>query len=80
MSLIDANTTNGAGRDAFTFVDSSATPTDNPGVQANSITWYQDSGNSLTIIQADTDGNTVTAELLIKLTGTHVLHASDFVV
>ena len=80
LSLIDANTTNGAGRDAFTFVDNAATPTVNPGVQANSITWYQDSGNSLTIIQADTDGNTVTAELLIKLTGTHVLHASDFVV
>ena len=73
FTVIDADTT-GGGNEAFTFV-ANGTPGTNPGVVANSITWYQDGGN--TIVQADVNGDT-TADLTITLTGLKTLTASDF--
>lgn len=75
MSAIDASTA--AGIQHFTFVDN-ATPTVDPGVQANSITWYQDTSHNETIIQADVTGNT-TPEVEIHLAGAVTLHAQDFI-
>ena len=78
LSEIDAAAQPGhSGDQAFTFVDN-ATPTVNPGVQANSITWYQDTVNNQTIIQADVNGNT-TADLQIHLAGLVTLHAANFI-
>ena len=71
---IDANPGTGVD-DEFTFV-ANATPAVNPGVQANSITWYQSGGN--TIVQVDNTGDT-TAELEIELTGLHTLADTDFI-
>jgi Peptidase M10 serralysin C terminal/FecR protein len=75
LSAIDASTA--AGIQHFTFVDN-ATPTVNPGVQANSITWYQDTSHNETIILADVTGN-ATPEVEIHLTGVVTLHAQDFI-
>ncbi len=77
LTIIDANTTNGAGDDAFTFIDN-PTPGVNPGMTPNSITWYQDAINNRTVIQADTDGD-LSIEVVIVLTGLHNLTAGDFV-
>jgi Ca2+-binding RTX toxin-like protein len=72
FSAIDANTSSNAGGDqAFSFGGQ------NSNVVANSVTWYESSGN--TIVQADVDANT-TAELTVVLTGVnHNLTASDFI-
>jgi serralysin len=72
FSAIDANTSSNAGGDqAFSFAGQ------NSNVVANSVSWYESSGN--TIIQADVDANT-TAEFTIVLTGVnHNLAASDFI-
>ena len=75
LSAIDASTA--AGIQHFTFVDN-ATPTVNPGVQANSVTWYQDTSHNQTIILADVAGN-ATPEVEIHLTGVVTLHAQDFI-
>ena len=70
FSAIDANTSS-IGDQAFSFAGQ------NSNVIANSVTWYESSGN--TIVQADVDANT-TAEFTIVLTGVnHNLAASDFV-
>ncbi|MBX9778507.1 MAG: hypothetical protein K2Y71_29385, partial [Xanthobacteraceae bacterium] len=73
FSAIDADV-NLANDQAFTFV-ANATPGVNPGVTANSITWYQSGGT--TFIQADTNGDT-TADLFVQLTGLKSLTAADF--
>jgi Peptidase M10 serralysin C terminal len=73
MSAIDANTSTAA-TDSFILVENT-TPGTNPGVQANSITWYPDAANGETIVQADVNGDT-TADLVIVLTGLHSLNAS----
>jgi Ca2+-binding RTX toxin-like protein/type III secretion system FlhB-like substrate exporter len=72
LSAIDANTSpNAIGDQAFVFAGQ------NSNVVANSVTWYESSGN--TIVQADLDANT-TAEFTIVLTGVnHNLAASDFI-
>jgi Ca2+-binding RTX toxin-like protein len=72
FSAIDANTSSNAGGDqAFAFGGQ------NSNVVANSVTWYESSGN--TIVQADVDANT-TAEFTVVLTGVnHNLAASDFI-
>jgi Ca2+-binding RTX toxin-like protein len=71
LSLIDANSAL-SGNQAFLFVDG-----ENPNVVANSVTWYEDSGN--TIVQADLNGNTAAAEVQIVLQGTNLnLHSTDF--
>jgi Ca2+-binding RTX toxin-like protein len=72
FSAIDANTSSNAGGDqAFSFGGQ------NSNVVANSVTWYESSGN--TIVQADVDANT-TAEFTVVLTGVnHNLAASDFI-
>ena len=75
LSAIDANTTTPLDQ-AFAFVDN-LTPGTNPGVVANSVTWYQSGGN--TFVQVDVDGNTATADMVIKLTGLVTLHATDFI-
>ena len=73
---IDAKTQAGfAGDQAFVFVPNGA-PAADPGVQANSITWYQSDGN--TFIQADVTGDT-TADMFIQLSGLKVLTTSDFI-
>jgi large repetitive protein len=73
MSAIDANTSTAA-TDSFILVPNT-TPATNPGVQANSITWYRDTANGETIVQADVNGDT-TADLVIVLTGLHSLNSS----
>jgi Ca2+-binding RTX toxin-like protein len=73
LSTIDAIA--GEGDDPFTFV-ANATPAVNPGVLANSITWYQSGGN--TIVQLDNTGDT-TAEFEIEMTGLHTLADTDFI-
>jgi Ca2+-binding RTX toxin-like protein len=72
FSAIDANTSsNASGNQAFSFGGQ------NSNVAANSVTWFESSGN--TIVQADVDANT-TAELTVVLTGiNHNLTASDFI-
>lgn len=70
LSLIDADTSDGADQ-AFLSVTQSAA------LVKNSITFYQSGGE--TIVQADVDGDTSTAELVFKLTGNHVLSGNDFV-
>jgi Ca2+-binding RTX toxin-like protein len=72
---IDANSTTSADDD-FTFVDN-LTPGIDPGVSANSITWYQ-TGGTTTIIQGDVTGDT-TADFQIELTGLHALADTDFI-
>ncbi|WP_292489275.1 Ig-like domain-containing protein, partial [Mesorhizobium sp.] len=77
LSTIDAKTQAGfVGDQAFTFV-ANATPAIDPGVQANSITWYHDTVNNVTIIHGDVDGNT-TADFEIQLSGLVTLTADDF--
>jgi Ca2+-binding RTX toxin-like protein len=77
LSTIDAKTQAGfVGDQPFTFV-ANATPAIDPGVQANSITWYHDTANNLTIIHGDVDGNT-TADFEIQLSGLVTLTADDF--
>jgi hypothetical protein len=67
LSGIDANT-GASGNQGFNFV-SNATPSVNPGLTANSLSWYQVGANTPTtdddgtIVQADTNGNAGTAEL-----------------
>ena len=71
FSAIDANTSSTSRNQAFSFAGQ------NSNVVANSVTWYESSGN--TIVQADVDANT-TAEFTIVLTGiNHNLAASDFI-
>jgi Ca2+-binding RTX toxin-like protein len=51
----------------------------NTNVVANSVTWYESSEGN-TIVQADVDGNTKTAEFAATLTGVNLhLTASDFI-
>jgi Ca2+-binding RTX toxin-like protein len=72
LSLLDANSTV-SGNQAFLFVDG-----DNANVIANSVTWHEDSGN--TIVQVDLNHDTTAAEVQIVLQGTGLnLHASDFI-
>ena len=73
VSAIDTNASSAA-MDSFMFVENT-TPGTDPGVQANSITWYQDAANGETIVQADVTGDT-TADLVIVLTGLHSLNSS----
>jgi Ca2+-binding RTX toxin-like protein len=69
FSGIDANTSS-SGNQAFAFGGQNAN------VVANSVTWFENGGN--TFIQADVNGNT-TADFMITLTGTnHNLSAFDF--
>lgn len=68
LSAIDANPTTTL-NDGFIY-------SGNANLQANSVSWFQQDGN--TIIQADTDGNATTAELQITLTGNIALQATDF--
>jgi Ca2+-binding RTX toxin-like protein len=72
FSAIDANiSSNASGNQAFSFGGQ------NSNVAANSVTWFESSGN--TIVQADVDANT-TAEFTVVLTGVnHNLTASDFI-
>ncbi|TIP78445.1 MAG: RTX toxin, partial [Mesorhizobium sp.] len=78
LTAIDAKTQAGfIGDQAFTFV-ANPTPAIDPGVQANSVTWYQDTINNITIIHADVDGNT-TADFEIQLSGLVNLTADDFI-
>ena len=75
LSAMDAKTQVGfSGDQEFTFVEN-LSPAINPGVQANSITWYQTGGN--TIVQGDVNGDT-TADFEIQLTGLKALTANDF--
>jgi Ca2+-binding RTX toxin-like protein len=73
LSAIDANSSSKAkGDQAFAF----ALPEPNSNVVANSVTWFENDGN--TIVQADLNGNT-TADLTVVLLGiNHNLSASDF--
>lgn len=72
LSSIDANSTAG-GNQAYSFIGSAAA-FNAPG----QIRYFVD-GAGDTIILANNDGNTATAEFSIKLLGTHVLSATDFV-
>jgi Ca2+-binding RTX toxin-like protein len=76
LSTIDAKTQGGfAGDQAFVFINN-ATPAVNPGIVANSITWFEQGGN--TIVQLDNSGNT-TIDMMIVLNGTGLgLTAADF--
>ncbi|MFM7083501.1 MAG: Ig-like domain-containing protein, partial [Hyphomicrobium sp.] len=70
LSPIDAGTS-GSGKPFLSLSQSS-------NIIANSVTWYQDSANSCTIVQMDNNGNTV-ADMVIVLNGLVNLTASDFV-
>jgi Ca2+-binding RTX toxin-like protein len=72
LAAIDANGIT-PGDQAFAFV-----ATQNTNVVANSVTWFQDAANNQTIVQLDNNGNTA-ADMVIVLTGLHVLTAGDFV-
>lgn len=63
---------------AWIFVENDATPTVDPGVLANSVTWYQDVANEQTVVQADTTGDGG-AEITVVLAGLHTLHQTDFI-
>ncbi len=76
LKAIDANTSTAA-LDAFTFVPN-ATPTTNPGVVPNSITWYQDTANSQTIVQGDVNGDS-TADMVIVIDDVVSLTSSNFI-
>ena len=77
FSAIDAKTQAGfAGDQAFTFI-ANPSPGADPGVQANSITWFQNGAD--TIVQLDVNGDT-TADMQIQLAGLHNMTASDFIV
>jgi Ca2+-binding RTX toxin-like protein len=66
---IDANASK-KGDQAFAFAGQ------NSGVVANSVTWYENGGN--TFVQVDVNGNS-TADLTVELTGINLhLTASDF--
>ena len=68
LSLIDAG--------VLSF-DNNLTPTDDPGVTAHHVTWYESGGN--TIVQADVDGNNA-VDFQITLLGTGLnLTAADFI-
>ena len=70
FSAIDANTAKG-GNQAFAFGDHNAN------VVANTVTWFESSGN--TIVQADANGDT-SADLQIVLQGTNLnLQVTDFI-
>ena len=77
LSVIDANT-KVSGNQAFAFVDNALTPTVNPGVKANSVTWYQDTTKNETIVQIDTTGDT-TADMVIHLSGLQALTAANLI-
>ena len=53
------------------------TPTNTAQVAANSVSWYTTGGN--VIVLADTDGNTATAKLQIKLLGINSITQASFV-
>ncbi|MGL4396124.1 MAG: DUF5801 repeats-in-toxin domain-containing protein [Hyphomicrobium sp.] len=74
LSLIDANAAL-VGDQSFAFL-ANGTPAVNPGVTANSVSWFQSGGD--TIVQADTTGDT-TADFVLRLTGTLTLTADDFI-
>ena len=69
LSAIDANSAVRKDQ-AFTFGG------ETEDILAHTVTWYEDGGN--TIVQADVDGNTATAEVMFVLTGIHNLTSSDF--
>ncbi|MGE5492663.1 MAG: hypothetical protein ACM31P_15410, partial [Actinomycetota bacterium] len=71
FSAIDAKLSS-SGDDAFKFVAAQSKT-----LQANSINWFVEDGN--TIVQFDNDGNTATAEFEIKLLGTVALTQNDIV-
>ena len=68
LSAIDANTSD-VGDTAFIFGGTTAT--------AHGVWYAQDASNNWTNVYADTDGNTATAELYIKLTGLISLTQGD---
>ena len=69
FSGIDANIAT-AGNDSFQLVSGMQ-------LQANSVNWFVENGN--TVIQIDTDGNTATAEFELTLVGTLQLDSVNFV-
>ncbi|MFC4595543.1 VCBS domain-containing protein, partial [Sphingobium tyrosinilyticum] len=71
LRLLDANA-GVKGDQAFKFVAAQTTA-----VLANSITWHQDSGNGITLVQGDVNGDG-TADFQIQLLGMKALTASDF--
>ena len=71
FSALDANITTPILTNNEAFVFSGTT------LSANSVSYYFDGGN--TIVQADSDGNVVTAEIQIQLTGNIALTAADFI-
>jgi Ca2+-binding RTX toxin-like protein len=71
VNAIDADTGKANDQD-FAFVSAQ-----NSGTVANSITWFQDTPNNQTVIQADNTGDT-TADLTIVLQGKVDLTAADF--
>ncbi|HEX2591856.1 MAG TPA: hypothetical protein VHL34_10195, partial [Rhizomicrobium sp.] len=71
LDAIDANTGKADDQD-FAFVSAQ-----NSGTVANNITWFQDTLNNQTVIQADNTGDT-TADLTIVLQGKVDLTATDF--
>ncbi|MFM7084437.1 MAG: hypothetical protein ACKOW3_05480 [Hyphomicrobium sp.] len=72
LSLIDAKTSTTAD-DVFKFVTSARST-----VSANSVTWYQNTANKQTIIQADNTGDAV-ADFVLTLNGLLNLSSKDFV-
>lgn len=72
LSDIDANT-NHFGNQAFGFVAAQ-----DSGAQAYKVTWYQDTLNGQTIVQADNNGNTV-ADVEIHLAGLQTLASGNFI-
>jgi Ca2+-binding RTX toxin-like protein len=73
LSAIDANPSQ-IDDQAFNFVDAQT-----DAVVANSVTWYYDPHSCQTYIQADTDGDTATAEVEIVLAGRLLVTQDHFV-
>ena len=69
LADLDANA-GAAGDQAFTFVAAQS-----QAVIANSVTWYQQDGN--TFVQADVNGD-ATADFVLRLLGNKALTAGDF--
>ena len=70
FSMLDANV-------SILFPGDQAFAYSFPTLTANSVNYFYDGIN--TIVQADTDGNTATAEFQIQLTGNVALTATDFI-
>lgn len=71
LKLVDANTANGAGDNAFTFIGAKAFSK-----VAGELRFVQSKGN--TFVSGDTDGNGL-ADFMIRLDGVHALTAADFI-